>query len=370
MSRLTLNQSQQLDSIRALAAFLVLLGHTYQTLLLPTLNVWFTAVVLVAQFAVMVFFVLSGFLIGKSVCTNMGGSRRFDVGRYALNRVLRLYPPLIAALLLMVALGWLAPYVFPSGSRAFLQIDGASFIRSEFAVSLRDIWGALVFLNGFKVENPPANSPLWSLSIEVWYYVVAAAIVLWPRRKLFSGVLLGVTLFITYDNALFFLLAPVWFAGFALAFIHQRNPLMRSRWWGGMFLVLSLVVVASVAYALYPNPAGNEVVYDKLNVFRLASGLWFACFLALLLGGVVTFPKGLHRHASYSYTLYVVHFPIMLFALGAAQSYAYGHSARSWLVSGAVVIVSLGVSWLLSRRLEDKAWLSAVFSFSINKKTV
>ncbi|WP_028941843.1 acyltransferase family protein [Pseudomonas vranovensis] len=366
---MTLDQSQQLDSIRALAAFSVLLGHTYQTLLLPTLNVWFTAIVLLSQFAVMAFFVLSGFLIGKSVCNNILKNSYFDVGRYFFDRSLRLYPPLMAALVLMVGLGWLAPFVFPSGSNYFLPLEGAMFIRSEFVVSVRDIWGALTFLNGFKVENPPANSPLWSLSIEAWYYVVAAAIVLWGRRKVLSTFLIAVVAFVSYGNALFYMLAPVWFAGFGLAFIHQRNSMMKGKVFWVTFLVMSFIAAASIAYALYPNPSGNEIVYSKVNLFRLASGLWFACFLALLLGGVLRFPKSLHRHASYSYTLYVVHFPIMLFALGVSQHYIYGHSARSWLVSCAVVFVSIGVSRVLSRWLENKAWLSAVLSVAANKKS-
>lgn len=368
MSRMTADQSQQLDSIRALAAFVVLLGHTYQTLLLPTLNVWFTVVVLLSQFAVMAFFVLSGFLIGKSACNNISRNSCFDVGRYARDRALRLYPPLIAALVLMVGLEWLAQYLFPSRSSHFLQLEGASFIRTEFVVSVRDIWGALTFLNGFKVENPLANSPLWSLSLEAWYYVLAAAIVLWSQRKAMSIFLLVATAFVSYGNVLFYMLAPVWFAGFGLAFVHQRWPMMNNRLFGLAFVVMSFIAIASVAYALYPHPSGNEVVYNKVNLFRLASGLWFACFLALILGGVLTFPKFLYKHAGYSYTLYVVHFPIMLFALGVSQSYIYGHSARSWLVSCAVVLVSLGVSWVLSRWLENKALLSTVFSFAANKK--
>lgn len=368
MSRMTLDQSQQLDSIRALAAFAVLFGHTYQTLLLPTLNIWFTAVVLLSQFAVMAFFVLSGFLIGKSVCNNVSRNRYFDVGRFILDRALRLYPPLIAALMLMVVLGLLAQFCFPSASNSFLQIDGVGFVRSEFVVSFRDIWGALTFLNGFKVENPPANSPLWSLSIEAWYYVTAAAFVLWRRRKIMSTFLASAVVFVSYGNTLFYMLAPVWFAGFVLAFIHQKNPMMKGGVFRLAFLLLSCVAVASVVCALYPNPSGNEIVYDKVNLFRLASGLWFACFLALLLGGVLRFPKYLHRHASYSYTLYVIHFPIMLFALGVSQPYIYGHSIRSLLVSGAVVVVSIVVSWVLSRWLENKAWLSAVLSVGADKK--
>jgi len=365
---MTLDQSQQLDSIRALAAFAVLFGHTYQTLLLPTLNVWFTAVVLLSQFAVMAFFVLSGFLIGKSVCNNVSKNGFFDIGRFIVDRSLRLYPPLIAALTLMVVLGLLAHFFFPSASNSFLQIGGVDFIRSEFVVSFRDVWGALTFLNGFKVENPSANSPLWSLSIEAWYYIAAAALVLWGRRKVLSTFMVVVVVFVSYGNTLFYMLAPVWFAGFGLAFIHQKNPMMKGVVFRLAFVLLSCVAAASVAYALYPDPAGNEIVYHKINLFRLTSGLWFACFLALLFGGALRFPKHLYRHASYSYTLYVIHFPIMLFALGISQAYIYGHIGRSLLVSSAVVFVSIGVSWVLSRWLENKTWLSAVLSVGADKK--
>ncbi|MFK8330715.1 acyltransferase family protein [Pseudomonas sp. BJa5] len=367
MSRLTQDQSQQLDSIRALAAFAVLLGHTYQTLLLPTLGSWFTVVVLVAQFAVMAFFVLSGFLIGKSACNNVRKHTVFSIGDYTKARVLRLYPPLIAALMLMLFLGLIAPHFFPSGSNALLPIEGVDFIRTGFVTSTADIWGALTFLNGFKVENPSANSPLWSLSLEAWYYVIAAAIFLWPGKKLLALVLVAVTAFVTHGNSLFFLLAPVWFSGFVLALIHQRHPAMSSRVYTWLFLVMSVALVAVTADALWRHPSGNEVVYEKINMFRVVSGLWFACFMAMLLGGKLRFSTCLHKHASYSYTLYVIHFPIMLFALGVFQVFAYGSSARSLMVSVGVVLVSLAVSWSLSRWVENKALLDALLRSAMRR---
>jgi peptidoglycan/LPS O-acetylase OafA/YrhL len=367
---MTLDQSRQLDSIRALAAFAVLLGHTYQTLLLPTLNSHFTIVVLLSQFSVMVFFVLSGFLIGKSVCNNITKYSYFNAGRYAADRTLRLYPPLVAALFLMVVLTWLAPHVFPSGSPQLLNIEGAAFIRSEFTLSIRDVWGALTFLNGLKVENPLINSPLWSLSIEVWYYVIAAGIMLWSRRKILSLVILVLAIFVTYGNELFFVLAPVWFAGFGLAFIHQRWSEMRRQEYLWLFVLMSFLMIASLVHTLSPKPFGNDVVYDKINMFRVVSGLWFASFLTLILGGRTRFPTTFYKHASYAYTIYVTHFPIMLFALGVSQAYIYGHVLRSSIVSVIVVLVSLGLSWLLSRWLENKELLVAVFRFSPNKKTV
>ncbi|OPB00995.1 hypothetical protein BFW87_00910 [Pseudomonas fluorescens] len=359
MSRMTLDQSQQLDSIRALAAFAVLFGHTYQTLLLPTLNSWFTLIVLLSQFAVMAFFVLSGFLIGKSVCNNVSRNSVFNVGEYAVDRALRLYPPLIVALVLMVLLALIAPHFFPSGTGSLLIIDNVDFVRTEFVTSWRDVWGALTFLNGLIVENPLANSPLWSLSLEAWYYVMAAGFFLWPGRKFLSVFLLVVTVYVTHKSSLFYLLAPVWFSGFGLAMIHQHNPRMNNKIFGWAFAVLSIAVAASIVYSMFNQPSGNEVIYERINIFRLASGLWFACFLALIFGGEVRFTKRLHTHASYSYTLYVIHFPVMLFVLGVSQEYIYSSLSRSLAVSAVTIMVSIVISWLLSRWVENKVVMQA-----------
>ncbi|EJM62275.1 putative acyltransferase [Pseudomonas sp. GM49] len=360
MSRMTQEQSSQLDSMRALAAIVVLFGHTFQTLLLPAVGSWFTLVVLVSQLAVMVFFVLSGFLIGKSVCNNISKNSVFNIGQYAKDRAIRIYPPLIASLVLMVVLSIVAPYVFPSGTNALLTIEGVDFVRTEYVSVSSDVLGALAFLNGFKTETPSANGPLWSLSIEVWYYVIAASVFLWPGRKIISSVMLGMAVFVTYKNSLFFMLAPVWFSGFGLALIHQRRPQMNNRIFGVMFAVSSLAFIAVVVFALFDDPSGNAVVLAPLNYFRVVSGLWFACFLALLMGGGASFPKWFRRHAAYSYTLYVIHFPIMLFVLGLSQRYIYNSVPNALFVSAVTIVISLAASWLISRWVESKSFISGL----------
>ncbi|KPG98426.1 hypothetical protein AEQ67_13830 [Pseudomonas sp. RIT-PI-q] len=360
MSRMTLEQSQQLDSIRALAAIAVLFGHTFQTLLLPAIKSWFTLVVLVSQLAVMVFFVLSGFLIGKSVCNNISKNSVFSIGQYIRDRAFRIYPPLIASLILIIVFSIAAPYVFPSGTNSLLIIENVDFVRAEFVTIPSDIWGALLFLNGFKVETAPTNGPLWSLSIEVWYYVIAASVFLWPSRKVLAGFLLGLTIFVTYKSLLFFILAPVWFSGFGLALIHQRRPQMNNRIFAVGFAISSIAVVAVVIFSLFDEPSGNAVVYETLNIFRVVSGLWFACFLALLMGGLTSFPKFLYKHASYSYTLYVIHFPIMLFVLGLSQKLIYASVLNAVLISVVTILISLAASWLLSRWVENKTFISRI----------
>lgn len=362
MSRITPDQSEQLDSIRALSAFVVLLGHTNQSLLLPTLKSGSTYVGFFTQLSVMVFFVLSGFLIGKSVCNNTSKHGEFKIGQYARDRALRLYPPLITALILMIALAALAPYLFPSGSHSLISIPGVRFVRTEFAVVAKDLWGALAFLNEFKTTTPTVNGPLWSLSLEAWYYVIAAALFVWPTKKVVALILFAVTLLVTHKNQLFFMLAPIWFAGFGLAFIHQRRPEMNNSMFGGLFAILSVGVIVCVALVLFADPLGRGIWLDRMNHFRLISGLWFACFLALILGGAARFPKFLHGHAGYSYTLYVIHFPIMLFILGLSQTFIYGSVPKSLLVSAGTLIVSTLVARLLARWVENKNFIHAAAS--------
>ncbi|WP_369987773.1 acyltransferase family protein [Pseudomonas xanthosomatis] len=357
--RITKDQSRQLDSIRALSALLVLVGHTHQTLLLPTLQMGSTLVGFFTQLSVMVFFVLSGFLIGKSVCNNVSKNGVFNIGQYARDRALRLYPPLIAAVLLMALLAPAAPLLFPSGTHSLLVIPGVNFVRTEFDVVAKELIGALAFLNGFKTNTPVANGPLWSLSIEAWYYVLAGALVLWPTRKWLSGGLLLLTLFITRKMPLFYFLAPVWFAGFGLALWHQRKPEMNNRLFSRLFVVLSVIVALTMVLVWNQSAPAKQGWADPFNYFRIASGLWFACFLAMIMGGAARFPAWFDRHAAYSYTLYVIHFPIMLFVLGVSQAYIFGSLLKSLIISGITIIVCIGGAMLIARFAENKALLLA-----------
>lgn len=362
MSRITPDQSQQLDSIRALSALVVLFGHTNQTLLLPTLKAGSTFVGFFTQLSVMVFFVLSGFLIGKSVCNNVAKNQGFSLAQYARDRALRLYPPLVVAVLLMVLLAALAPFFFPSGTHQFDEIPGAKFVRTEFIVIAKQLAGTLVFLNEFKTSTPSANGPLWSLSLEAWYYVIAAAIFVWPSRKVVAIALLVLAFFVTRKNQLFFMLAPIWFAGFGLAFVHQRRPQMNNRLFGWLLVVLTAAVALTVSLVLFADPLGKNIWLDYMNHFRLVSGLWFACFLALIMGGGAKFPKIFHSQAGYSYTLYVIHFPIMLFILGVTQTLIYGSVLLSVVVGAVTIVISIAAAKAIARYAENKHLIHAAAS--------
>jgi peptidoglycan/LPS O-acetylase OafA/YrhL len=102
-----------LDGLRGLAALVVLVRHAFNALGMPVtrqheLLASPLALVLNAQGAVQLFFVLSGFVLTASLSRNVGG---VDLGRFLIRRVLRIQ----------------APYVF-----ALLFAFGASFFYSDF----------------------------------------------------------------------------------------------------------------------------------------------------------------------------------------------------------------------------------------------
>ena len=112
-----------------------------------------------AHQAVVVFFLISGWLVGGSLLDKFGqpGALR----NYAIDRATRLWAVLVPALLLMLAIGAIVGTVDPA--RADLSAANDYSIAS-FA-------GNLAGLQTVLVEPYAGNYALWSLSNETWYYV-------------------------------------------------------------------------------------------------------------------------------------------------------------------------------------------------------
>ena len=98
--------------------------------------------------AVMVFFVLSGYLVGgKVIERSLDGS--FNFTAYSLDRVTRLGIPLVPAVGLSVF----------------------AMVATGMVVSPVTLVGNLLFLQGILVEPLPGDVPLWTLSYEAWFSI-------------------------------------------------------------------------------------------------------------------------------------------------------------------------------------------------------
>ena len=132
-----------LDGIRAVAVTTVVADHCG----LPMSN---------AQAGVETFFVLSGFLITTILMEDVDRTGRISLGRFYLNRAIRLCPPLF---MMLGAFVILSPVLFP----------GQEFTRSILAAALY----LTDFERGFGLGTTPL-AHTWSLAVEEHYYF------LWP----------------------------------------------------------------------------------------------------------------------------------------------------------------------------------------------
>jgi peptidoglycan/LPS O-acetylase OafA/YrhL len=173
----------QLDGLRGVAVILVIVGHLLQFSKLnrPQLGE------ALAQFGVMLFFVLSGFLITGILLRERQNTNQIDFRAFYRRRILRLAPALLVFLATM----------------GLLKMTGA--VRDvpwyEFAVCLfyvRNIWG-----------RSNSLGHLWTLSMEEQFYITWPFFVarIRPARLLAIGIglvlLCNVSRFVAIDRAWF-----------------------------------------------------------------------------------------------------------------------------------------------------------------------
>lgn len=325
---MTSAQSKHLDSWRGWSALAVVADHAVQTYSDRLSPAWQA----IGGAAVMVFFVLSGFFIHKSLvrtCT-AGHPRDFVVAR--VNRIL---PPFLLAIALTVALWALAPWAFVGGDRHL-----NSPFRSEY--SLDGLVVTATFLNGFAGRTLSANGPLWSLSYEVWYYILAFLISQATGRGgwLFAVAFAVVLAVLTGCDLRFFALGSVWVLGFFVSVLHSNGRLPALSHWPFSALPSAMMLWLSLRI---PGTTKEEVFY----AFDIALGVWFAIYLAQV---IQRDPRAFAPStATFSYTLYVTHFPLLLFFYG----------------SGVPVWVALPVALFLA--IVVGPWVEAIKLLSVRR---
>ncbi|TMR22569.1 acyltransferase [Nonomuraea turkmeniaca] len=136
-----------LDALRGVAAVAVLAEHTLQAVM-PTLRPYWCNL---GIYGVLVFFLVSGYIIPTSM------ERRGDLRAFWISRALRLYPLYVAVIGLTLALSWWIPV------RDAVPRDLSAV--AAHATMLTDVVGVATVVD-----------PMWTLSYEMVFYLVAAAL--------------------------------------------------------------------------------------------------------------------------------------------------------------------------------------------------
>jgi len=218
---MTDRESIYLDVLRSLVAFNVVYGHAAEFFALPSGFLW-------GHQAVMVFFVLSGYVIAY-----VTENRETSLQTFLVARLARLWSVLVPALVLTVACEVVG--------RQF-GTEPRGFAASPSDLPLIRIGAMLAFLSESWVSiQPLSNGAAWSLCLEFWYYVTFGLWVFLRPGRMRTALVISAALLAGHKGLLLF---PVWLMGVAL----QRLPALRRHpaWvdWGlcvGGFLVMAWV---------------------------------------------------------------------------------------------------------------------------------
>jgi len=311
-----------LDLARGLSAFAVFLGHLRSSLLVdypevqdPTLvhRTLYFALGLGHE-AVMVFFVMSGYLIGGAALAAIL-TGRFSPGRYALARLTRLYVVLVPALALTLLVDSVGQSWFPTAYQGSLLplLNSGPAPEAHVDLTARTLFGNLLFLQTIAVPLYGSNKPLWSLANEFWYYalfpVLCFGVVVAGRRELVRAALpLAIGLAgLAWLPVEIVIGGLVWLMGVA---VHALAPVPGVRrvvhhpvYRGSSFaLFLGSLLAASLGW-----PIGHDLVVG------LAFSLWLVSVCGVRLTAA-WWDVPARWSAEVSYTLYVVHFPLVFMA--------------------------------------------------------
>ncbi len=345
-----------LDGARALAVVAVILYH----LGLPWMPGGFVGVDL--------FFVLSGYLITGLLLTEVTTTGGVALGRFYARRARRLLP---ASLLVIAAVAVTANHVLD-------QLDQQSVARdiswsALYTANWRFVSGGVDYFTPGDVPSPLQH--FWSLAVEEQFYLVWPVLLLgvWllgrrgDRDRDASGPLLAVisvlgagSLWLSFTQAgtnLGYFGTPArayqLLAGAALAVALHR--------WGGRLPkgpgarragtglavaglgILTWCAVSLAGDAVYPGPVGLLVTGASL----------------VLLVGIDVAPPGLAARAlgagvpalvgRLSYSLYLWHWPVIVFAPLLAEHHARPVLEERWAIGVVTVALATASHWLVER---------------------
>lgn len=171
-----------LDLARGLAALAVFAGHLRAFVFVDFQQagqlglIWkiFYFLTGLGHSAVMVFFVLSGFLIGKNVARSVRAGQ-WSWLDYAIKRMTRLWLVLLPALVLTAVLDQCGQHLIPnpvfySGALYDTFHSGPTPDATVIAYDFKTFVLNALFLQMIAAPTFGTNGPLWSLANEFWYY--------------------------------------------------------------------------------------------------------------------------------------------------------------------------------------------------------
>ena len=345
----------KLEAMRGISALYVMIHHyAHGNAELEFIRPIF----ILGQFALMVFFILSGFVIYYATVYR---NPNLSFKEFPFRRFRRIYPALILVMVLT--------YFF----RRYTSGVWLDFHVWEF-------FGNLIMMQD---KNPASwvdpywqNAPLWSLAYEWWFYMLFFG--LWkltqnqPKTQKFIVMGMSVLGFATYwiipnQISLFLSYFILWWGGLELAreWTETGKITLKTQWktWAGIF---GMGVLWSVPAGLFIY-AGNKVVLAEFPLVQPRH--FFTVFLVLCAGYTwyklkwVLFDKLIGPFAflaPISYVIYTFHYPVIFLAARLRPA------GNVWLDLIWVLPTIVAVAWLIEQPFQK--WINSWMKLKPSKR--
>lgn len=342
--------SLYLDAVRFLAALVVFMDHASKGVLTGNFLWQFRYF---ADEAVIVFFVLSGYVIAYVTDT-----RETSPLTYGVNRAARMYSVALPALCVTFILGaigqQLKPELYPP---AFPGLGSSALWQYFTAVTFTNaLWTTPI--------TPGANFAYWSMGYEVAYYVIFGLFLFSPARSRFVWV--GLAMAVAGPPILF--LFPTWLLGVSVYYCCKRVTLAKPL--GLLFFAGSLVLwlgyeiwsarhgrILTKLGAELGDPVRPSLVADYLVALLFAMNLIGFHSLSQKIGAPlrrVAWP--IRIAAGMTFSLYLLHQPVATF-LRTLDNYPPENWVNRGIVIGGTLILVFGLSLITERRKAFWRWV-------------
>lgn len=318
-----------LEAIRGMAALYVVIHHAQ---LLP--NSGLGRILYFGQEAVIIFFLLSGFVIALST-----KNKSITAKQYITSRAVRIYPIFLLSILLAYMFSG-----FPTlDSTTWINLFGNIFMLQDISALKEGVWFDTMF----------GNSPAWSLSYEWWFYLLFIPLGLnrtHPNNKAAAAIsVIGWISYQIHPNQIGLVLGyfSIWWAGTSLAHEFKENSSITiSSQKNALFLLTTMFLLWSIPAAIKliaqePTSIGiSPLLQARHHAAALFFFISFILFHKRLLESKNKFILLFSKIAPISYALYLTHKPI----LSLAESLAPNNPPIKLLLT---LLICSAISWLL-----------------------
>ena len=285
-----------LDGLRGMAAYFVVISHFCGATKFGDKHLIF------GRIGVMIFFILSGFLMGYIYLSNNKRPSASDIGRYLVRRFTRVYPLFLAIVLLSFI--------------SFNVYDP----RVMFKITDENLWQHFLLLEG--------NSVLWTIPVEFLFYFTFIPILLFSHKYktavIYSLIgFMALNVMLDYPD---FKASGYWFgyssfflAGVLVSYFYKAPDTepKQTRVHDVAFiacLAFIPILVPETFYELFlkssalPDGSSNRQTVDFYLLFMVI--FLYTCLKSKLAGHLLG-NKAFRFLGSISYTVYLIHIPIL-----------------------------------------------------------